>query len=57
MINIALQKPYPFANSETILTNVVNVDLTAVSKSVIKRAGENFNFLSCADDCISLNNN
>ncbi len=57
MINIALQKPYPFANSETILTNVVNVDLTAVSKSVIKRAGENFNFLSCADDCKSLNNN
>jgi hypothetical protein len=52
-----LQKPYSFANGEKIRTNVVNVDLTAVSKSVIKRFGENINFLSCADDCKSLNNN
>jgi hypothetical protein len=42
---------------KTILTNIVKVDLTAVSKSVIKREGENFNFLSCAADCKSLNNN
>jgi hypothetical protein len=41
----------------TKLTNFVNADLTAVSKSVINHAGENFNFLSCADDCKSLNNN
>ena len=57
MINIRYKSHILLQTVKIIRTNVVNVDLTAVSKSVIKRLGKNFNFLSCADDCKSLNNN
>lgn len=57
VINIRYKSHILLQTIKIIRTNVVNVDLTAVSKSVIKRFGENFNFLSRADDCKSLNNN